>query len=105
LIGACDVGGYISLGFEGYHDNLRQTLLAIGMRARTVPQPRNLWMNIPISGNGALTFQPTVSRPDEFVEFSAVMDCVVVMSACPMDLNSINGKKPVDVHFDVRESA
>lgn len=107
LIGACDVGRYVSLGFEGYHDNcadnLRQALLAIGLRARAVPQPLNLWMNIPVSTEGLLSFQPTVSKPDDFVEFTASMDCVVVMSACPMDLNGINGKKPVDVHFEVRE--
>lgn len=106
LIAACDVNRYKNLGFDGFHencsDNLRKALLAIGLSVSKVPQPLNLWQNTPVGDDGTLAFRPTVSRAGDVVSFTAKMDCVVVMSACPMDLNDINGRVPVEVSFLVR---
>jgi len=106
LIAACNQERYKKLGVDGYHDNctdnLRQALLAIGLRTREIPQPLNLWMNIPVAGNKTVSFEPTVSKAGDYVEFKAAMDCVVVMSACPQDLVAVNSMKPMDVHFIVQ---
>ena len=52
LMAACDLHRYTNLGVEGYHDscadNMRLALQAIGLRSHEVPQPFNLWMNIPV---------------------------------------------------------
>jgi uncharacterized protein YcgI (DUF1989 family) len=29
------------------------------------------------------------------------MDCAVVLSACPMDLNAINGERPTSLAIDI----
>ncbi len=52
LIAACDLFRYINLGVKEYHDscadNLRMAMMAIGVPVPEVPQPFNLWMNIPV---------------------------------------------------------
>jgi uncharacterized protein YcgI (DUF1989 family) len=35
------------------------------------------------------------------VVLEALRDLVVVMSACPQDVLTINGKNPVDAHYEV----
>lgn len=105
LIAACDLHRYTNLGVEGYHDscadNMRLALQAIGLRAGEVPQPFNLWMNIPIKPDYSIDWLPPVSKAGDYVEIQAVLDCVVVMSACPQDIVPINDLNPVEVHFVV----
>lgn len=105
IVAACDLARYRSLGHEGYHDNcadnLRQALLAIGIRCREIPQPFNLWMNIPINPDHSIDFLPCASKKGDYVEFVASKDCIAVMSACPMDLSDINSKNPVELEFTV----
>ena len=105
LIAACDLHRYTTLGVQGYHDscadNLRLALMAIGLRAPEVPQPLNLWMNIPVKADGSIEWLPPVSRPGDHVDLHAEMDVVVVMSACPQDIVPINDRNPVEVQFEV----
>jgi len=105
LIAACDLYRYRNLGVLGYHDNcadnMRLALKAIGLRAREVPQPFNLWMNIPIRPDYSIDWLPPASKAGDYVEFRAVMDCIVVMSACPQDIIPINALKPLEVQFVV----
>ena len=60
VMAACDNDRYGLLGCKGYHDNctdnLRMALIAIGERAPAIPSPFNLWMNIPVTAEGALDF-------------------------------------------------
>jgi uncharacterized protein YcgI (DUF1989 family) len=107
LIAACDLFRYVCLGVRVYHDNcsdnLRMALSAIGEHTAEVPQPFNVWMNIPVRPDGSIDWLPTVSKPGDRVELRAEMDCIVVMSACPQDMVPINGPDmmPVDLHFEV----
>jgi len=108
VIAACDIHRYRSLGVDGYHDNctdnLRMAMTAIGFRAREIPAPFNLWMNIPVNADHGIEWLPPVSAPGDHVDFKAAMDCVCVMSACPQDLIPVNGvdNTPVELHFEVR---
>ncbi len=105
LIAPCDIYRYRTLGVAGYHDscadNLRLALKAIGLRQHEVPGSLNLWMNIPFDIEGGIKWLPTVSKPGDYVEFRAEMDCIVVMSACPQDIVAINSNAPMPVHFSV----
>ena len=78
-------------------------LEAIGMSAPLVPDPFNLWMNIPIEQDGTTSFQPTVSSAGDRFDMLALADCIAVMSACPQDKNPINGEDgvPSELHFSV----
>jgi uncharacterized protein YcgI (DUF1989 family) len=107
LMACCDSNRYRILGCEGYHDNctdnLRMALMAIGLEAPSIPDPFNLWMNIPVANDGATAFEPTVSKPADYIRMKALCDVIAVMSACPQDMNPINGIgcDPTEVHFCV----
>lgn len=107
LIAACDPARYHNLGAPGNAScaaNLQRALADMGVEADTVPQPVNVFMNIPVGDGGALSWLPALSRPGDAVTFEAVIDCIIVLSACPMDLNSINGDKPTPLGLDVLTS-
>jgi uncharacterized protein YcgI (DUF1989 family) len=105
LIAACDPARYRALGAADHAscaDNLRNALAQIGFSSDVVPQPVNLFMNIPVGTEGDLRWLPAVSRPGDAVTFAAAMDCAVVVSACPMDLNSINGERLTPLAIETR---
>ena len=106
LIAACDPFRYAFLGVEGHHDNcadnLRAGLAALGLTPPHVPSPLNLFMNIPWSAEGGLSFAaPPKPVPGGCVTLRAEMDLVIAFSACPQDILPINGRagRPVEAHF------
>lgn len=107
IIAACDRWRYGLLGVEGYHDNcadnLTTGLTELGLKETHTPPPFNLFMNIPWTADGSLSFDPPATRPGDHVVFRAEIDCVVAMSACPQDILPINGKgvSPTEAHFEV----
>ena len=104
LIAACDPARYRALGIEQHAscaDNLRNAMAQIAMTIGSVPQPVNVFMNIPIGVNGDLRWLAAPSRAGDAVTFEAVLDCVVVVSACPMDVNSINGERPTPLAIEI----
>lgn len=127
LIAACDRWRYSELGVETYHesctDNCWDALASLaqemgdseagevlqGLQQRLgsrVPDPFNLFMNIPVGKEGegaqkAISFEGPVTEPGDYVVFEALRDVVFVMSACPQDVVGINGKMPVEAHFEV----
>ena len=56
--------------------------------------------NLNVGADGDLSWLPAPSRPGDAVTFEADMDCVIVVSACPMDLNPINGDRPTSLAID-----
>ncbi len=107
LLAACDSHRYALLGCHEYHDNctdnLAAALRALGLTAPETPSPLNLFMNIPWDGDGALSFEPAVSRPGDTITFEARLDLVIAFSACPQDILPINGRDCVvrDAHFRI----
>jgi uncharacterized protein YcgI (DUF1989 family) len=127
LIAACDRWRYAELGVKEYHesctDNCWDALAALvrdlgdseagevlgGLQQRLgtrVPDPFNLFMNIPVTAEGegarrSISFEGPLTKPGDYVVFEALRDVVFVMSACPQDVLDINGKMPVDAHFEV----
>lgn len=104
LIAACDPERYERLGASGHGScaaNLRLALAALGLATAVIPQPVNVFMNIPVSADGTLRWLPAATRPGDAITFRAAMDCVVVLSACPMDLNDINGGHPTPLAITI----
>ncbi|MEP2679741.1 DUF1989 domain-containing protein [Tateyamaria sp.] len=110
VIASCDHARYQQLGCTQYHDNcadnLRQALIAIGLKAPAIPAPFNLWMNVPVQADGSTSFMPPVSKPGDQMVFRADMDVIAVMSACPQDVTPVNGVgvAPGILKFYVTES-
>jgi uncharacterized protein len=107
LFACCDKWLYKHYGAPPGHrncrDNFIEALFAGGHDAPIVPNPLNLWMNIPVSDSEKIGMEPPVSRPGDHVLLRALMDAIVVFSACPMDVTPINGpdRTPKPVHFEV----
>lgn len=106
LLAACDRYRYELLGAKDHDnctDNLAAGLAQLGLRSPKTPSPLNLFMNIPVLEGYRLSFEPPVSKPNDYVVFRAEMDCIIAFSACPQDRIPINGVdcQPMDAHFQV----
>ena len=99
------------------HSALRSLKLSLPQDA-TPPDPLNLFMNIPVTprspdsaraannvtAGAELAFESPVSEKGGKVVFEALVDCVVVMSACPQDLVKVNAMEPREAHFVVSDA-
>ncbi len=108
VMAACDAERYRGLGVAGFHDscanNFRTSLADAGfadITPRQVPQPLNLFMNIPWDAEGRLEFTPSVSKAGDHVVLTALAPCVAVVSSCPQDIIPINGPDASPTAFDV----
>jgi uncharacterized protein YcgI (DUF1989 family) len=104
LIAACDPERYRALGVPEHAscaNNLRTALSELGLRSDVIPQPINVFMRIPVDPNGDLSWLPAASRAGDTITFAAAMDCVFVVSACPQDLNAINGERPTGLEIEI----
>ncbi|MFT5173674.1 MAG: hypothetical protein ACI8W7_001852 [Gammaproteobacteria bacterium] len=110
LMAACDRHRYTLLGHDGYHDNCTDNLTAalaeLDLQAPKTPSPLNLFMNIPWTLSGTLSFDPPLSKVGDYVLMRAEMDLVVAFSACPQDMLPINGEllRTVEAHFELGSS-
>ena len=107
VIASCDWPRYQVLGCTEYHDNcadnFRMALMAIGEAAVHVPDPFNLWMNIPVLPQGRISWEAPVSSAGHSIVMRAETDIIAVMSACPQDLTPVNGDglAPTELHFRI----
>jgi uncharacterized protein len=107
LMAACDRYRYEELGCIAHHDNctdnLAQGLAKLGLAPPETPSPLNLFMNIPWTADGVLSFEPPASTPGCFIRLRAMMDLVIAFSACPQDILPINGRTgtTTEAHYEI----
>jgi uncharacterized protein YcgI (DUF1989 family) len=105
LCAACDPIRYEGLGVEGWHASCQENLLGamrqFGVERVEVPQPINLFMNIPIGSDAELGWLPAPTRPGDSTTLRAELDCYVVVSACPQDLVQINAGTPGPIDLEI----
>ncbi len=105
LCAACDPERYDGLGVEGWHasceENLRTVMADLGHPEVEIPQPINLFMNIPVGADGSLGWEPAPTKPGDGVVLRTEMDCIVVVSACPQDIVPINGGDPTPLSIEL----
>ena len=103
VVAPCDPPRYVLLGVEGFHDSCANNFLTAAkefdLPFSQAPDSFNLFMNIPWTEEGELSFQPTVSKPGDYVVFEALKPVVMIVSSCPQDILPINSGDPVE--FDV----
>lgn len=85
IMAACDAQRYVNLGCTHPHrscaDNLREAVAAIGFDIARVPQPLNLFMNIPLIDDQVLVQGQPLGAPGDFVTLRALRDCVIAFSS------------------------
>jgi uncharacterized protein YcgI (DUF1989 family) len=104
LCAACDEIRYRLLGAEDHAScaaNLGRAMTALGHPDVDVPQPINLFMNVRVEPDGALTWGPAPTRAGDRVILRTELDSIVVASACPQDLNEINHFRPTPIRIEL----
>ena len=105
LCAACDPIRYELLGVDGWHascqENLLTAMAALGHPRVDVPQPINLFQNVPIHPDGRMSWAPAASRPGDSVTMRTEMDAVVVVSACPQDIAPTNDRNPTRIGLEL----
>ena len=107
IIPACDPERYRLLGAKGYHascaENLHTALSDSGFPFPefVTPAPFNIFMNIPVGSDGSVSFEGPQTKEGDFVVVRAEENCLVVVSACPQDMNAINGEGPRDCQYEI----
>jgi uncharacterized protein len=107
LYAACDPARYALLGADPSHrscaQNLRESLSGHQVSLLAVPQPLNVFMDVRAGEDGALTSHMASSRPGDYLAFQALMDCVMVLSSCPMDIVPISAGGITPLELQVHE--
>ncbi len=70
-----------------------------GISKRDISHNINFFMNVPVTEEGELTFEDGISGAGKYVEFTALMDVVVLISNCPQLNNPCNGYNPTPVEL------
>jgi uncharacterized protein YcgI (DUF1989 family) len=105
---ACSTGMYRSqYGVRRYHPNCRDNLLEALARVfpapGRLPVPFNIFMNASIDADGKVAVEAPLSKKGDFVTLEALMDLVVALSACSVDLSPCNGYACTPVRVEVCE--
>lgn len=95
LLSACDQARYTLLGHSAAHRNCVANLVSalgeLDLAAPEIPSPVNLFENVAIGSDGTLTIKPPLATKGDSITLEALMDVVLVISACPMDIVPTNG--------------
>ncbi len=108
LIAPCDPERYQGLGVEEWHascrENLEVAMSELGHDGICTPASINLFMNIPVSEDGSLGWDPAVTAAGDSITLRAEMDAIVVVSACPQDIVPINDRNPTSIAIELLDS-
>lgn len=104
---ACTARGYEERGFPGHvncSDNISEAFEPYGIGRRRAWPAINFFFNSWIDwGDHVLSADEAWSRPGDYVAMQALTDLVCVSTACPDDVDPINGWNPTDIHVRVYE--
>lgn len=70
-----------------------------GIGKRDISHNINFFMNVPVTEEGSLTFEDGISAPGKYVELTALMDVLVLISNCPQLNNPCNGYDPTPIEL------
>ena len=70
-----------------------------GLTKRDITHNINFFMNVPVTAEGGLTFEDGISGAGKYVELTALMDVVILISNCPQLNNPCNGYNPTPVEL------
>lgn len=72
-----------------------------GMSKRDITHNINFFMNVPVTAEGGLSFADGISAPGKYVELTAKMDVIVLISNCPQLNNPCNGYNPTPIEVAI----
>lgn len=72
-----------------------------GIGKRDITHNINFFMNVPITPEGGLTFADGISDAGKYVEMTAMMDVIALVSNCPQLNNPCNAYNPTPIEMIV----
>ena len=104
---ACTARGYEERGFPGHlncSDNISNAFSPYGIQPRKAWPAINFFFNSWIDwADHNIAADEAWSRPGDYVVMQALTDLVGVSTACPDDVDPINGWNPTDIHLRIYE--
>jgi uncharacterized protein len=85
-------------------DNFLLEVSRHGMSKRDIVPNINFFMNVPIEPTGEMTIVDGLSKPGDYVELTAEMDVLCVISNCPQVNNPCNGFNPTPIQVLIWEA-
>ncbi len=88
-------------GSKNCGDNLRTALdmLGLGGTSFSLDSCFNVNMNLTYQPDGTMALNEPLSRPGDYLDLRAELDCAVALSNCPQDRNPCNGFHPTPVRL------
>jgi uncharacterized protein YcgI (DUF1989 family) len=84
----------------GHHpscfENLARHLRRFGIEPDSIPTTFNIFMNVTVGSDGALSIAPPRSRPGDCIELRAEVDLIVGLTACSAEMSNNYRFKPID---------
>ena len=106
---ACTARGYEERGFFGHincSDNISEAYDPYGVKARRAWPAINFFFNSWISPtDNRIQSDEAWSQPGDFVAMQAMTDLICVTTACPDDVDPINGWNPTDIHVRIYDKS
>ena len=72
-----------------------------GLAKEDIGHNINFFMNVPVTPDGELQFADGVSAPGKYVELTAKMDTIVLISNCPQLNNPCNAYNPTPIEVAI----
>ncbi len=105
---ACTARGYEERGFPGHvncSDNISNAVESYGVKRRNAWPAINFFFNSWIDhSDNHIQSEESWSRAGDYIALKAMDDLVCVSTACPDDIDPINGWNPTDVHIRIYKS-
>jgi aminomethyltransferase len=102
---ACTARGYEERGFFGHlncSDNISHAYAPFGIQQKAAWPAINFFFNSWIDhGDNLIQSDEAWSQPGDYVAMEAMTDLVAVSTACPDDVDPINGWNPTDIHVRI----
>jgi len=81
---------------DGCHENISKAVAPYGLLPEDIPDTMDLFMNYHHDcTRGRWVIEEPVSKPGDYIELRAEMDCIVALSNCPNEAASGGRCKPV----------
>lgn len=105
LFSVCRPEMYAAIGaalpHPSCHENFRKAAAEFGWNPIEVPDPVNFFQYTEIGEDKSLTAMPAPSKPGDSVTLRAERDVFVVVTACSMDVEPINGDRCTGLRLEV----
>jgi uncharacterized protein len=84
-------------------ENFILELSRYGLTKRDIVSNLNFFMNVPIDPSGKFTVVDGISVPGNYVDITAEMDVIFVISNCPQINNPCNGFNPTPIRVEISD--